>query len=170
MRFAAPPPCCNTIPFLMLVSPVFREAGKFEKAMLAYEKALDWQELFDVAGQQQCPEDDVVATAYRVAGWCQYGNLTYTWLTGGCRGFVVQEAISRVSPRSIGLRQGRARGSDIPCTGESLLRGSPHRTSPSRSSSHFGADSCRIDHFQLSLRPFGRNCVSGSSGHPSPDC
>ena len=36
--------------------------------MLAYEKALDWQELFDIAVQQQCPEDDLVATAYRVAG------------------------------------------------------------------------------------------------------
>lgn len=36
--------------------------------MLAYEKALEWQMLFDVAGQQQTAEEDMVATAYRIAG------------------------------------------------------------------------------------------------------
>lgn len=36
--------------------------------MLAYEKALDWQMLFDVAVQQQKTQDDLVAIAYRIAG------------------------------------------------------------------------------------------------------
>ena len=36
--------------------------------MVAYEKALDWQDLFEAALQQQVPEDDLRAMAYRVAG------------------------------------------------------------------------------------------------------
>lgn len=36
--------------------------------MLAYEKALEWQDLFDVAVQQQTSNEDLQATAYRVAG------------------------------------------------------------------------------------------------------
>ncbi len=52
--------------------PVFRQASRFSKAMLAYEKALDWQELFDIAFslrlQDQISEGDLVATAYSVAG------------------------------------------------------------------------------------------------------
>ena len=36
--------------------------------MLAYEKALDWQMLFDVAVGQKTAQDDLVAIAYRVAG------------------------------------------------------------------------------------------------------
>ncbi|THG94781.1 hypothetical protein EW026_g6757 [Hermanssonia centrifuga] len=50
---------------------VFRQASRFSKAMLAYEKALDWQELFDIAFslrlQDQISEGDLVATAYSVA-------------------------------------------------------------------------------------------------------
>ena len=50
------------------LSLVFRKAKKFEKTMLAYEKGLDWQELFDVAVQQQTSEADLSTIAYRVAG------------------------------------------------------------------------------------------------------
>ncbi|GJE98183.1 IkappaB kinase complex IKAP component [Phanerochaete sordida] len=46
---------------------VFRQAQKFSKAMLAYEKALLWQELFDVALQEDLPSEDLSAVAYRVA-------------------------------------------------------------------------------------------------------
>ncbi|KAI0090814.1 pol II transcription elongation factor [Irpex rosettiformis] len=46
---------------------VFRQAEKYEKAMLAYEKALEWQDLFDVALQQQISKEDLQAAAYRVA-------------------------------------------------------------------------------------------------------
>ncbi|KAI0752776.1 IkappaB kinase complex IKAP component [Daedaleopsis nitida] len=46
---------------------VFRQANKLEKAMLAHEKALDWQELFELAVQQELSEDALKDTAYRVA-------------------------------------------------------------------------------------------------------
>ncbi|KAG6809392.1 hypothetical protein H0H92_000447 [Tricholoma furcatifolium] len=45
----------------------FIEAQKFSKAMVAHEKALEWQELFYLACQTGMPEDEVVATGYRVA-------------------------------------------------------------------------------------------------------
>lgn len=47
---------------------VFRKANKARKAMLAYEKALDWQELFDLAIQQHIESDELVSFAYRTAG------------------------------------------------------------------------------------------------------
>ena len=47
---------------------VFRQAQTFDKAMLAYEKALYWQDLFDIAVQQKMPKDEIVEVAYRVAG------------------------------------------------------------------------------------------------------
>ncbi|KAI0785729.1 IkappaB kinase complex IKAP component [Abortiporus biennis] len=46
---------------------VFTQAQKYEKAMVAYEKALDWQELFALAVQQQASEEDLADMAYRVA-------------------------------------------------------------------------------------------------------
>lgn len=53
---------------LLAIPTVFRQAEKYAKAMVAHEKALEWQELFDIALQQQVPEEDLQATAYRVAG------------------------------------------------------------------------------------------------------
>lgn len=47
---------------------VFRQASKLEKAMLSHEKALDWQELFELAVQQELSEDALKDIAYRVAG------------------------------------------------------------------------------------------------------
>ncbi|KAI1786336.1 IkappaB kinase complex IKAP component [Ganoderma leucocontextum] len=46
---------------------VFRQANKPEKAMVSYEKALDWQELFELAVQQELPPEDLKGIAYRVA-------------------------------------------------------------------------------------------------------
>ncbi|RDB24885.1 Elongator complex protein 1 [Hypsizygus marmoreus] len=46
---------------------VFIEAQNFSKAMLAHEKALEWQELFYLAAQTDLPEEDLVSTAYRIA-------------------------------------------------------------------------------------------------------
>ncbi|RPD57919.1 IkappaB kinase complex IKAP component [Lentinus tigrinus ALCF2SS1-6] len=43
---------------------VFRQANKPERALIAHEKALDWQELFELVGQQNLPTSDI---AYRVA-------------------------------------------------------------------------------------------------------
>ncbi|KAG6856745.1 hypothetical protein H0H87_001089 [Tephrocybe sp. NHM501043] len=45
----------------------FIEAQAFSKAMVAHEKALEWQELFYLASQTGMPEEDIVATGYRVA-------------------------------------------------------------------------------------------------------
>lgn len=47
---------------------VFREAGKTMKAMIAHEKSLDWQELFELALQQHLSQDELSSMAYRVAG------------------------------------------------------------------------------------------------------
>ncbi|KAK0226513.1 pol II transcription elongation factor [Armillaria fumosa] len=45
---------------------VFVEAGALSKAMVAYEKALEWQCLFDLAVRTEMPEEDLVAMGYRV--------------------------------------------------------------------------------------------------------
>ena len=47
---------------------VFVEASKLNKAMVAHEKALQWQELFDLAVQEHTSQEDLVAMGYRVAG------------------------------------------------------------------------------------------------------
>lgn len=49
-------------------SIVFVEASKASKAMIAYEKDLAWQELFDLALRTSVQADQVVAMGYRVAG------------------------------------------------------------------------------------------------------
>ncbi|KAJ6497417.1 pol II transcription elongation factor [Mycena sanguinolenta] len=46
---------------------VFVQAGTLSKAMAAHEKALDWQELFDLAGRTGISQDDISAMGYRVA-------------------------------------------------------------------------------------------------------
>ncbi|PCH36634.1 IkappaB kinase complex IKAP component [Wolfiporia cocos MD-104 SS10] len=46
---------------------IFRSAKKVMKAMIAHEKALDWEELFELALQEQTPAEDIVSMAYRVA-------------------------------------------------------------------------------------------------------
>jgi len=48
--------------------PVFIQAGRPAKAMIAYEKALDWRELFDLAVRESLPEDELVEMGLRVAG------------------------------------------------------------------------------------------------------
>ncbi|KDQ56269.1 hypothetical protein JAAARDRAFT_36447 [Jaapia argillacea MUCL 33604] len=45
----------------------FLEAGKRPKAMIAHEKALEWQELFDLAMVEQMSEDEITDMGYRVA-------------------------------------------------------------------------------------------------------
>lgn len=47
---------------------VFVQAEKPAKAMVAYERALDWRELFDLAIREGTPEDDLVEMGLRVAG------------------------------------------------------------------------------------------------------
>ncbi|KAH9985168.1 IKI3 family-domain-containing protein [Russula vinacea] len=46
---------------------VFMDAQRPQKAMLAYEKALLWRELFEVAQLQSVDPEEIVAMAYRVA-------------------------------------------------------------------------------------------------------
>ncbi|KAK7057777.1 polymerase II transcription elongation factor [Favolaschia claudopus] len=46
---------------------VFIQAGAVSKAMVAYEKALDWQELFDMAQRTGASPDDISTMSYRVA-------------------------------------------------------------------------------------------------------
>jgi elongator complex protein 1 len=47
---------------------VFVEAKRTRKAMIAHEKALEWQELFNLAVLDEMDEEDIVAMGYRVAG------------------------------------------------------------------------------------------------------
>lgn len=49
-------------------SVVFVEAAESAKAMIAYEKALQWRELMDLAERENTPQEDIEAMAYRVAG------------------------------------------------------------------------------------------------------
>lgn len=46
----------------------FIEAGKPHKAMVAYEKNMQWRELFDLAFLNDMPEEEVKDMAYRVSG------------------------------------------------------------------------------------------------------
>ncbi|KAG6918878.1 hypothetical protein DXG01_010942 [Tephrocybe rancida] len=45
----------------------FIEAQAFSKAMVAHEKALEWQELFYLASRTGMSEEDIIATGYRLA-------------------------------------------------------------------------------------------------------
>jgi elongator complex protein 1 len=36
--------------------------------MVAYEKALEWQELFELAARTKLSEDDINSMGYRIAG------------------------------------------------------------------------------------------------------
>jgi elongator complex protein 1 len=47
---------------------VFVEAGKPPKALIAFEKALEWQELFDLAARDEMDEEEFAAMGVRVAG------------------------------------------------------------------------------------------------------
>ncbi len=53
---------------MMTCNPVFRQADRLEKAMIAHEKALDWQELCELAVQQALSNEELKDTAYRVSG------------------------------------------------------------------------------------------------------
>jgi elongator complex protein 1 len=46
------------------------EANQQKKAMVTHEKALEWQELFMLALQTNMPDNEIIDTAYRVAGEC----------------------------------------------------------------------------------------------------
>jgi elongator complex protein 1 len=47
---------------------VFVDAQRPQNAMIAYEKALLWRELFELAQLQKIDQEEIVAMAYRVAG------------------------------------------------------------------------------------------------------
>ncbi len=70
--------------------------------MLAYEKALEWQDLFDVAVQQQNSNEDLQATAYRVAGkeaFASCHNPSYSLKLISYRGPFIEEEVSRSRTR-----------------------------------------------------------------------
>jgi elongator complex protein 1 len=57
------------------LSLVFIEAGQLKKGMVAHEKALEWQELFDIAVRENVSEEDTVDMGYRVAGVLFFDDL-----------------------------------------------------------------------------------------------
>jgi len=50
--------------------------------MIAYEKALDWRELFDLAVREGLPEDELVEMGLRVAGEVGAYSQSTSVLTG----------------------------------------------------------------------------------------
>ena len=58
----------SVCPCFFLLPSVFDQAGKPAKAMIAYEKALNWRELFDLAVRESTPEDELAEMGLRVAG------------------------------------------------------------------------------------------------------
>ena len=56
---------------------MFVQAEKPAKAMIAYEKALDWRELFDLAVREDTPEDELAEMGLRVAGGCGWMSKVY---------------------------------------------------------------------------------------------
>ncbi|KAI6112013.1 pol II transcription elongation factor [Pisolithus croceorrhizus] len=46
----------------------FVEASDLRRAMVAHERALEWQELFQLSAKEVVPEDEVKEIAYRIAG------------------------------------------------------------------------------------------------------
>lgn len=55
-------------PVLLMFLLVFTQAQSLSKAMLAHERALEWQELFDLAVRTSMAEGNIVTTGYRIAG------------------------------------------------------------------------------------------------------
>ena len=53
---------------LLSTPVVFVQAGKPAKAMIAYEKALEWRELFDLAVREGTPQGEIAEMGLRVAG------------------------------------------------------------------------------------------------------
>ena len=47
---------------------MFVQAEKPAKALIAYEKALDWRELFDLAVRESMSQDELTEMGLRVAG------------------------------------------------------------------------------------------------------
>ncbi|KAI6009884.1 pol II transcription elongation factor [Pisolithus marmoratus] len=47
---------------------VFVEASDLRRAMVAHERALEWQELFQLSTKEKVPEDEVKEIAHRIAG------------------------------------------------------------------------------------------------------
>ncbi|KAG9312245.1 IKI3 family-domain-containing protein [Chiua virens] len=45
----------------------FTEAGDFRRAMIAHERALQWQELFDIAIRERVPREEIKEIAYRLS-------------------------------------------------------------------------------------------------------
>lgn len=47
---------------------VFVEASDARRAMISYERALQWQELFELCVKEQLDGDEIADIAYRIAG------------------------------------------------------------------------------------------------------
>jgi elongator complex protein 1 len=71
-------PSRRSDPNSLTFSPsVFVQAGAVSKAMVAHEKSLDWQELFDLAGRTGVSQDDITTMGYRVSGVSRDTNSAY---------------------------------------------------------------------------------------------
>lgn len=77
--------------------------------MIAHEKALDWQELFELAVQQALSDEELKDTAYRVSGMFSHAGQLCRGRSRLSRGSCCEEADLGSRECTTRLRQGRAR-------------------------------------------------------------
>lgn len=91
---------------LLMLRTVYAQANKLPKAMVAHEKALEWQELFDLAMEAQLPDDEITAMAYRMAGtFPRREQMIVLCPNRLLRGLDIEEKICRCRSRVLGLHQ-----------------------------------------------------------------
>jgi len=92
--------------------------------MLAHERVLGWQELFDLATRISMAEDDIVTTGYRIAGLHPVLNdYKYKGIDLVFRGSGFEEASFGGCSSSSGLLERYPRGCHCACAREPFLRG-----------------------------------------------
>lgn len=91
--------------------------------MISYEKALQWQELFDLAVQDKMSEEDLADMAYRIAGMCIPSGMNLSSLVAS-RGTFIKKTSCRSWTGPLRLLPRCARGRHRICTRKWILRGS----------------------------------------------
>jgi len=51
---------------------VFVEASDARRAMVSYERSLEWQELFELCLKEQLTDEEITESAYRIAGTAEH--------------------------------------------------------------------------------------------------
>lgn len=75
----------------------FVQAKSLSKAMVAHEKALQWQDLFDIAVRLERSDDELKVIAYRLSGMSDSPDVVYIAHISASlsRGSILKEALFR---------------------------------------------------------------------------